>query len=169
MSGSSPRPRGAVRPLASDDLGWAAEALATGLGGRLQARRGELIDVLDDAGLVALDDDGTRVGLLTWRRDGPGRIEISAIVAVVVRGGVGTMLVRALRDHATAVGAGEIRVTTTNDNLAGLAFYQRLGFRLVELRAGAVDEARRTIKPSIPETDSDGLPLRDELELSLEV
>ena len=31
---------------------------------------------------------------------------------------------------------------TTNDNLAALHFYQRRGFRLADLRPGAVDEAR---------------------------
>jgi hypothetical protein len=55
---------------------------------------------------------------------------------------------------------------TTNDNLGALAFYQRLGFRLSALRPGAVDEARATLKPEIPATGEEGLPLRDELELS---
>jgi hypothetical protein len=35
------------------------------------------------------------------------------------------------------------------------------------LRVGAVDEARRTIKPTIPEVGAYGIPLRDELELVL--
>src|SRR5262249_5898511 len=135
---------------------------------RWQARRGELIDVLADDGLVAEAGD-RRVGLLTHRFDGPGRIEISALLSLEPRRGVGSTLVRALAEIARRAGIDEIRGTTTNDNLGALAFYQRLGFRLVQLRAGAVDEARRTIKPSMPETGEDGLPLRDELELGLAV
>jgi ribosomal protein S18 acetylase RimI-like enzyme len=157
-----------VRRLVPDDLDWAAETLGGGLSGRLQARRGELIDVLADDGLVA-ERGGHLVGLLTHRPDGPGRIEISGLLAVEPGAGVGSALVRALVAIARDAGAGEIRVTTTNDNLTALGFYQRRGFRLVELRAGAVDESRRTFKPSIPETGADGLPLRDELELGLDL
>ena len=39
---------------------------------------------------------------------------------------------------------------TTSDNLVALRFYQRAGFRMAELRPGAVDAARARLKPSIP-------------------
>ncbi len=54
------------------------------------------------------------------------------------------------------LGVPDVERVTTNDNLAALRFYQRSGFRLVELRAGALDEARH-LKPSIPATGSDGI------------
>jgi hypothetical protein len=57
---------------------------------------------------------------------------------------------------------------TTNDNLGALRFYQRRGLRLVALHVGAVAESRR-LKPSIPEVGHDGIPIRDELELELEL
>jgi len=157
-----------VRPLVPADLEWAVDALGGELAGRLQARRGELIDVLADEGLVA-ERGGRRVGLLTHRADGPGRFEISALLALEPGSGVGSALVRALLPIARDAGAREIRVTTTNDNLTALGFYQRRGFRLAELRAGAVDASRRTLKPLIPEIGEAGLPLRDELELSLAI
>ena len=53
---------------------------------------------------------------------------------------------------------------TTNDNLRALRFYQRRGFRLKELRPGAVNDARR-LKPQIPLYGADGIPMRDEIEL----
>ncbi len=53
---------------------------------------------------------------------------------------------------------------TTNDNTPALRFYQRRGFRLVALRPGAIDAARR-LKPGIPAVGLDGIPLRDEIEL----
>jgi ribosomal protein S18 acetylase RimI-like enzyme len=55
-------------------------------------------------------------------------------------------------------------LTTTNDNVDALRFYQRRGFRLAALRPGAVDEARR-IKPEIPQVGEHGIPLHDELDL----
>ena len=157
-----------VRRLTSDDVEWATAALEAGLGGRLQARRGELIDVLDGDGLVAWRTQ-RRAGVLTHRPDGDRRVELSALLAVDRGAGVGAALVRALVELARAAGATEIRVTTTNDNVTALAFYQRLGFRLVELRAGAVDAARRDLKPAIGRTAANGIPMRDELELSLDL
>ena len=60
-----------------------------------------------------------------------------------------------------------VQLTTTNDNLDALRFYQRRGFRLVAVRPGAVDDARRTLKPAIPAIGSHGIPMRDELDLEL--
>ncbi len=42
------------------------------------------------------------------------------------------------------------------------------GFRLTELRPGAVDRSRET-KPVIPELGGYGIPLRDELDLEREI
>jgi ribosomal protein S18 acetylase RimI-like enzyme len=64
---------------------------------------------------------------------------------------------------------GRIWLVTTNDNVDALRFYQRRGFRLRALRPGAVDEARRLLKPRIPATGIYGIELRDELELELVV
>jgi ribosomal protein S18 acetylase RimI-like enzyme len=155
-----------VRQVTTADVHWAAEVLERDLGGRRQARRGDLIDVLDRDGLVAWRED-RRVGLLTSRPDGAGRIELAALVAIQRGTGVGSALVDELIARAEAGGVREIRVTTTNDNVTALAFYQRRGFRLVELRAGAVEASRLGLKPSIAEIADNGIPIRDELELSL--
>ena len=147
------------------DERWAEEFLDAHLGGRRQARRGEIIDVLEPGlGFVA----GDRLGLLTYRRDGDG-LELSGIATHPTGQGTGTALVEALVAMAREQGVTGIRVTTTNDNLDALAFYQRRGFRLVELRPGAVDEARRTLKPEISLIGEHGLPLRDEIELAMDV
>jgi ribosomal protein S18 acetylase RimI-like enzyme len=61
-----------------------------------------------------------------------------------------------------------VHVTTTNDNTRALRFYQRAGFDLTALRPGAVAEARKS-KPEIPEVGEDGIPIRDELELTMEL
>jgi GNAT superfamily N-acetyltransferase len=151
-----------VRDLRPADFSRADELLREGLGGRLQARRGELIDVLDRPGLVA-EADGRLIGLLTYDPQ-PAECELVAIVAALRGAGVGSALVATLRER---VPDRPIWAVTTNDNLDALRFYQRRGFRLRAVRADAVDEARRTIKPAIPEIGAYGIPLRDELELVL--
>jgi len=146
----------------------ATDLLGDGLAGRLQARRGEIVDVLDGEGLVA-ELDGRAVGLLTFRPDGPGSIELAALVVVQPGRGIGSALIEAFLAEARRRAARRVRVVTTNDNLDAQRLYQRRGFRLVELRAGAVDRARAELKPSIGEIADNGIPIRDELELAIDL
>lgn len=67
---------------------------------------------------------------------------------------------------APAQGCKRLFLSTTNDNLEALAFYQKRGFRLIRVCPNAVDEARR-LKPSIPLVAGNGIAIRDELELEL--
>jgi ribosomal protein S18 acetylase RimI-like enzyme len=147
-----------------EDRGWADVYLEDSFGGALQTRRGELIDVLALPGFVA-ERSGRPVGLLTYRRDG-NEFELAFMAAFERHLGVGTALLEAL--VAAAAGCARIWVVTTNDNLEALRFYQRRGFRLVDLRVGALDDARRLLKPRIGAVGEFGIPLRDELELVLE-
>jgi GNAT superfamily N-acetyltransferase len=81
--------------------------------------------------------------------------------------GIGTALLAALPRHL-GPGLIQVRLGTTNDNLDALRFYQRRGYRLAALRPGAVDAARAR-KPSIPRVGDHGLPLRDEIDLALDL
>jgi GNAT superfamily N-acetyltransferase len=113
------------------------------------------------------DDPPGPVGLLTYAIDGDA-LEIVTINAFERVRGAGTALIEAAVDAAHAHGCTRLRLTTTNDNLDALRFYQRRGFRLTEVRPGAVDRARQT-KPEIPELGEYGIPLRDELDLEREI
>jgi ribosomal protein S18 acetylase RimI-like enzyme len=148
-----------IRDLAEADLEWAASVLDAELAGRWQARRGELVDVLALPGLVVVID-GRPAGLLAYRLE-DGSCEIEALVATAPGAGIGTALIDELRRRTGHV---PIRVVTTNDNVRAMAFYEHRGFRLVAVRRGAVDEARRTLKPTIGLLGQGGIPIRDELE-----
>jgi GNAT superfamily N-acetyltransferase len=153
-----------VRDLdAARDLAWASEVLDGALAGRWQARRGKLVDVLAVPGLVA-ECDGDRAGLLMYRLDA-GECEIEALVATTRAVGIGTALVEELCRRA---GPLRIRVVTTNDNVRAQRFYARLGFTVAEVRRGAVDEARRTLKPTIGLIGEGGIRISDEIELVLD-
>ncbi len=122
---------------------------------------GELIDVLELPALV-VDD---RRGVATWRRVGRDA-ELMTLDAVPTGCGAGTALIEALAARLREQGCCRLCLTTTNDNLSALRFYMRRGFRLVALRPGAVDEARKN-KPSISLIGQHGIPIHDELELCL--
>jgi ribosomal protein S18 acetylase RimI-like enzyme len=150
-----------VRPYdETSDAGWAHERLEA-WGGRMQTRRGALIDATAGHGLVA-EEDGRPVGMVFWRDDGD-ETELTLLWAFEPRQGVGTALVSEMLRRVT----GPVWVVTTDDNVPAVAFYTRLGFAVREVRVGAVDEARRTLKPQLPATGPTGFPMHDEIELLL--
>src|SRR3954468_2434900 len=112
------------------------------------ARRGELVDALARPAIAAMQDDEL-AGVLSYDL---GSVECEILTLYVARqwAGLGSALVRAVADVAPDAGCRRCWVVTTNDNVDALRFYQRRGFHLTTIRCGAVDQARRLLKPAIP-------------------
>lgn len=128
------------------------------------ARGGELVDARERPAVVAYDGEVV-VGVLAYDIVG----DACEVLCLYVDGqwsGVGTALLGAAARIATAAGCRRFWVVTTNDNVDALRFYQRRGFRLSAVRPGAIDDARRRLKPAIPPAGAYGIPIRDEIELS---
>ena len=98
--------------------------------------------------LVCIDGAGDRAGVVSYQI-ADGQLEIVSIAAVGV---------------ARSEGCWRAWLITTNDNLDALRFYQRRGWRLVQVHQGAVDAAR-ALKPQIPKTGAYGIDIHDEIEL----
>jgi GNAT superfamily N-acetyltransferase len=143
----------------------AVEAFLGEHGSLRLARRSELLHPLDHPAFLARVDD-VLVGVATYVVDG-GACELLTLHAQHQFAGTGTALVEAVARAARESGCRLMWVVTTNDNVDALRFYQRRGFRLTQLRPGAVDTCRETLKPEIPLVGAHGIPLRDELELEL--
>ncbi len=141
------------------------EAFLGGHGSLRVARRGELLDSLDHPALLAWVGD-VLVGVATYVVDGDA-CELLTLHAQHQFAGVGTALVEAAVRAAREAGCRRLWVVTTNDNVDALRFYQLRGFRLTQLRPGAVDVSREELKPDIPAVGAHEIPLRDELELEL--
>jgi ribosomal protein S18 acetylase RimI-like enzyme len=118
------------------------------------------------AGFIA-ERGGRIAGLVTFEVRS-AVLEIATINALDLYQGIGTMLIEAVRAEAKRLGCHQVTLTTTNDNIGALRFYQRRGFRLAAIRPGAVDRARQR-KPEIPRTGDFGIPLRDEIDLTCPV
>jgi len=153
-----------IRDKRPDDQTWVERLLRERWGGTQVVTCGELLDAAVLPALVA----GERQGLLTWRRLEQRTAQLVTLDAVTQRQGVGSALLTALVERLRIEGLARLHVTTTNDNLDALRFYQRRGFRIAAMRPGAI-EAARVRKPTIPEVGAYGIPLRDEIELSLEL
>jgi ribosomal protein S18 acetylase RimI-like enzyme len=117
-------------------------------------------------GFLALRD-GEAVGLVTYQIVGDA-CEIVLIDSGIKHVGIGTALTQAVKTMAQQRGCTRLWLVTTNDNLGALRFYQRRGFVLVALRSNAM-EAYRRLKPEIPPVGQHRIPLRDELELAMEL
>lgn len=156
-----------VRPAAAGDRKWIEATLACAFGAARMALRGRLMNPAEHAGFITADG-GSPVGFVTYEIRGR-ECEITSIVAVARQRGIGSLLLRAVLDHARASGCSRLRVVTTNDNLSALRFYQRRGFSIACVHRGAVDSARRDLKPEIPLTGESGIPLRDEIELEMRI
>ncbi len=153
-----------IRPALADDRP-AVDAFLAAHATEVVARLGELVDARRHPALVA-ETDGRLLGVLTWIVAGDS-LEVLNLHAAERWTGVGTALLGAVRRVAEAGGCRRLWLITTNDNTDALRFYQRRGFRLARVHPGAVDRARVTLKPWIPELGEHGIPIRDELELEL--
>jgi ribosomal protein S18 acetylase RimI-like enzyme len=131
------------------------------------ARRGALVRPIEHPSLIA-EDHGRLLGVLTYVIDGDA-CEVLTLHADERRRGVGTALIAEVRRLAAEAGCTRLWLITTNDNVDALRFYQRRGFQLAALHRGAVDESRARLKGEIPAVGDHGIPLRDELELELDL
>lgn len=119
-------------------------------------------DMLD--GFVAFDGNEW-VGVITYDfcKDG---CEIVSLDSLREGQGLGTKLINAVIEEARKHNCPRLFLITTNDNLNALGFYQKRGFEMVRINRGAVNESRK-IKPSIPLVGMNNIPLRDEIELEI--
>jgi ribosomal protein S18 acetylase RimI-like enzyme len=153
-----------IRPTTSSDLSWVrAELMRHWLTPAIASR-----DVVFQAdalpGLIA-EAQHRPVGLLTYHA-APEEWEVVTLSVTEEGRGIGGALLAHAADLARAAGAGRIFLTTSNDNLNALGFYQKRGWRLVAIHRGAMDRARLA-KPALPAVGMNGIPMHDEIELEL--
>ena len=74
--------------------------------------------------------------------------------------GVGKSLIEKVETEAKRLGKKKLLVSTSNDDLPALAFYQSLGFQIYEVKPNVVAEKHGMVLKGIG-----GLPVRDELRL----
>ncbi len=116
---------------------------------------------LRDLPALLAEKDGNFEGAVSWTVIGT-TAEIVSLNALVEGQGLGSALLERMESLLQDRGVDRVVLTTTNDNIRALAFYQKRGFRFMGLRPGAVDLARQQ-KPAIPEIADNGIPIHDEI------
>lgn len=153
-----------VRALQPQDRDWVILTQTTVWGSVLVARKGELLDSATLPGFVAVSD-GDRVGLALFCVRGE-EYEVVSVWAAISGVGVGRALMQRCFEDARARRCGRVWLTTTNDNVRAIDFYQRLGMNLCAFTRDGV-AADRILKPSIPLRNEFGVGIDHELEFEL--
>lgn len=162
-----------VRPLERSDREWVAHFLderwgTTQIVSRGKAVYGHLLPGFKaERPSAEKPDKMEHVGLITVNVT-EKECEITTLDSLDEEQGIGSALVEAVEVWAKENGIKRLWLITTNDNLAALKFWQKRGFELVTIHRDAIAESRR-IKPQIPITGIDGIPIRDEIELEKKV
>ncbi len=150
-----------LRRVTSEDLPRLRQFWSEHWGGAEMIVHGEVFRPEQLQGFVA---DGW-AGIVTYIIVGD-ECEIISLDSLQAGRGIGTALINGVVDEARRNGCRRVYLSTTNDNLGALGFYQRHGFELVRIRRGAIDESRR-LKPGIPLIGENRIRIRDEVELEL--
>ncbi len=155
-----------IQPVRSADKTWIENFYRQRWGSARVVSRGVLYQVSELLGFIAWLD-GEAVGLLTFNQVG-GNLQIVTLDSLKGKIGVGTALIEAVLEHSRASTVKRVWLITTNDNTQALRFYQKQGFRISAVHKDAIQESR-LMKPEIPATGLDGIPIRDEIELEYEL
>lgn len=153
-----------IRRLASDDLPRLRQFWVEHWGGEEMVTRGNVYRPEQLDGFV-VEDGKDWMGLLTYFVTDE-ECEVTSLDSLREGQGIGTQLIDAVIAEARRKNCRRVFLITTNDNTQALRFYQKRGFQLVAIHRGAVKESRK-IKPTIPRTGFDGIPIRDEIELEI--
>ena len=155
-----------IKPLERDDEEWVKTILEKQWGSVKVVARGKVINALKLPGFKAVLNRGN-VGLITYFLD-KADCEIVTLDSLAEGEGVGSKLIEEVIRIAKENRCRRVWLITTNDNLNALRFYQKRGFVLAALYPNALVQSRK-LKPEIPKTGIDGLPLRDEIELEMKL
>jgi GNAT superfamily N-acetyltransferase len=129
--------------------------------------RGTVVDLTRAEGFLSFGDGGDIDALITFLVT-DSVCEVTSLDSLTRGRGAGTALIRAVAETARKRGCARVIVTTTNDNIRAIRFYQNRGFKLSNIYRDSLTAARR-IKPEIPLTGENGVPLRHEIELELQL
>lgn len=178
-----------IRPLQREDREWVAHYLDERWGSTQMVTRGRILyghllpgfvaertkpPVEGEEAPLEVDDDATeenpivtmeKIGLLTYNVEDQD-CEVVSLNSNIESIGIGTALVKELISAAKDAKIKRIWLVTTNDNLPALKFWQKRNFELVTVHRNSIEQARR-LKPQISITGIEGIPIRDEIELEI--
>ena len=122
-------------------------------------------DVAEIDALGLFDLSGRTAALASWTMRGDSAY-LCALHSLKPGEGVAIRMLDAVIFAARKAGAKRLKAMLTNDNMPGMTFYQRRGFRLSGLYLEAIDHYR-SVEPDIIKTGYKDIPIHDAIELEI--
>ncbi len=122
-------------------------------------------DVAEIDALGLFEPDGSTAALASWTVRGETAY-LCALHSLRPGEGAAIRMLDAVIFAARKAGAKKLKAMLTNDNMPGLTFYQRRGFRLSGVYLEAID-AYRSVVPTIIKTGYKDIPIHDAIELEI--
>lgn len=130
-------------------------------GSLLVVTKGKVYNLSRIDGYVALIDDDIK-GVLTYDIDGK-TCNIISLNSLDKNIGIGTALIEKMETMAKKFNCKKISIVATNDNTNAMRFFQKRGYCMYCVHKNTVERTRR-IKPNLPKTGFDNIPVYCELE-----
>ena len=143
---------------------FVSRQIAESWGSVMVVSRGVLHDTRLLNGFVVMEND-MLAGYALYNIEG-GECELVVLESVVQNHGLGAALISEVKRVATEANCRRVWLITTNDNTHAIRFYQKRGLELAGVRLNVMDEAR-LLKPQIPPTGDDGIPIKHEFEFEI--
>ncbi len=153
-----------IRATQEDDRPFMREFIARRWFGEAVIIHGQFFYPAELPGFIA-QQDNLVIGLVTYQTNKPD-CEIITLDSLVESVGIGSQLINNVKNTAIESNCNCLTVTTTNDNLEAIGFYQKRGFKLRAIFPEAVEKARE-LKPTIPMIGNNGILIRDEILLEM--
>ncbi len=153
-----------IRPLNENDCEWLRQFMVDAWGSEKVVSRGVIHEAYMLPGFVAFKD-GELAGIVTYNIIGD-QCEIVTLDSIKENIGVGQANIRAVKKMAATSGCNRLWLITTNDNIHAIRYYQKRGFTIAAIHRNSIEESRK-LKPQIPLTGNEGIPIRDEIEFEM--
>lgn len=153
-----------IRPVRGEDRERLLPFLTSFWRSDRMVARGRLFYPARQKGFIAWNNEEI-IGLVTFEAIGD-ELEVTLLDSRDRNRGLGAALLSHAVQHARELGCRRVWLIATNDNIRAIRFYQKRGFDLLRIHRDAV-AASRKLKPEIPLTGQEGIPIRHELEFEL--
>jgi ribosomal protein S18 acetylase RimI-like enzyme len=150
-----------IAKIDTDTRKFVVNYICENWGSSVIVTRGKVHNTVELPGFVALVD-GEVKGIITYNIEN-NECEIVSLDSLYENCGVGSELINQVINEANINGCKRVWLITTNDNTHTIRYYQKRGFNMVTIHRNAINESRK-IKPQIPLTGFDGIPILHEIE-----
>ena len=122
---------------------------------------------VDNLDAIIVKKEGELVGILTYHFTND-EIELVSFDSFNEGKGIGTKLLDFAIHYFKTLEPKRIWLITSNDNCNAMRFYQKRGWKMVNIYFDAIVEARK-IKSEIPLIGYDGIPILHEIEFEYDI